>query len=81
MKYRVELEGGDPITVEVNGSVATVDGAAREARLTPIPGTPLYQLELAGRSRTLVAEPRGDGWALVIAGDAVEVSVKVAGEA
>jgi len=73
VKYLVQIEGLAEITVELDGSLATVGGVAREARLTAIPGTPLYQLELAGRSRTLAAEPKGDGWVLVLRGDALVV--------
>jgi acetyl/propionyl-CoA carboxylase alpha subunit len=75
VRYVVAIEGSAPIQVDLGESAPVVDGVVREARLTPIPGTPLFQLELGGRYRTLAAERRSDGWVFVVRGHAVDVEV------
>src|SRR5882762_7810560 len=67
VKYVVTI-GAQTIEVEVGG-------VAREAQLSPLPGTPLYLMLLAGDSWTVAVEP-GEGpgrWALGVVGERVEV--------
>ena len=74
MKYSVRI-GTHTLDVEVDGNRVLVGGVAREAQLSPLPGTPLYLLLLAGDSWTVAVEP-GEGpgrWALGVVGERVEV--------
>jgi 3-methylcrotonyl-CoA carboxylase alpha subunit len=48
---------------------------SREARLTPISGTPLFELALAGRSYTLAAIREDDTWVVLFRGTSVDVRV------
>jgi acetyl/propionyl-CoA carboxylase alpha subunit len=77
VRYVVAIEGVAPVRVDLSESAPVVDGVVREARLTPIPGTPLFQLELGGRHRTLAAERQADGWTFVVRGHAVDVQVRL----
>jgi biotin carboxyl carrier protein len=75
MKYVVLLDG-QTIEVEVNGDRITVDGETHHAALTSIPGTPLRNLLLDGRPRTLSVEALGRGrWALTPRGERWELEV------
>jgi len=74
VKYVVTI-GAQTIEVEVEGARVAVGGVAREAQLSPLPGTPLYLMLLAGDSWTVAVEP-GEGpgrWALGVVGERVEV--------
>jgi pyruvate carboxylase subunit B len=53
VKYLVTIEGHE-VPVEVDGRVVRVAGREVEAHLSPVPGTPLRHLLLAGESLTLV---------------------------
>ena len=75
MKYLVTI-GAQTIEVEVEGARVVVGAVAREAQLSPLPGTPLYHLLLAGDSWTVAVQP-GEGpgrWALGVVGERVEVA-------
>jgi len=81
VKYYVSL-GAQTIEVDVSEGQLVVDGEAVEARLEPMPGTPLYRLHLGEDAWTVAAEQLegedGNGvgrWALVAAGERVEVGV------
>lgn len=83
MKYFVSM--GEPprtVEVEVAGGQVIVDGAAFEAHLAAVPGTPLYHLLLGGESWTVAAQPLEHGeragggrWLLGVVGERVEVEV------
>lgn len=53
MKYLVTIEGRE-VPVEVDGAVVRVAGRELAAHLSPVPGTPLRHLLLAGESLSLV---------------------------
>jgi biotin carboxyl carrier protein len=74
VKYIVTI-GAQTVEVEVEGTRVAVGGVAREAQLSPLPGTPLYHLLLAGDSWTVAVEPGGGPgrWALGVVGERVEV--------
>ena len=74
MKYLVTI-GAQTVEVEVDGTRVTVGGEGLEAQLSPLPGTPLYLLLLAGDSWTVAVQP-GEGpgrWALGVVGERVAV--------
>ena len=79
MRYFVHL-GSRTIEVAVEGGRVVVDGAAFDAHLAAIPGTPLHHLLLAGESWTVAVQPLaglGEGggarWALGAVGERIEV--------
>lgn len=75
MKYHVTLDGRE-IAVEVDGDHVLVDGKRLAATLTTVPGTPIRQLLLDGRSYALPAESLGSGrWALTAGGERRELEV------
>ena len=71
MKYYVTV-GDREFEVTVDGDQVTIDGTQVEARLESVPGTPLKQLTVDGRSRAWPVErlesgrwllaPHGEGW-------------------
>jgi biotin carboxyl carrier protein len=75
MKYVVLLDG-HTVEVEVDGEQISIDGTARRATLTVIPGTPLRQLLLDGRPVTLSVEALGRGrWIVTPKGERWELEV------
>jgi biotin carboxyl carrier protein len=75
MKYIVSILGRE-IEVEVDGEQVTVAGRTRTASLGAVPGTPIRQLLLDGRSEALALEAdRGGRWALTRRGERFEVEV------
>ena len=75
MKYFVAL-GGRTIEVEVDGEQVTVAGRTVTAALSRVPGTPLRQLLVDGRSVALAVDPTGRGrWALTRMGERWEAEV------
>lgn len=74
MKYTVTI-GERSVQVEVGGDRVQVDGRAVEARLTRVPRTPMRQLLLDGRARTLAMVRNDGGWDVQVAGEAWPVSV------
>ncbi len=75
MKYFVAI-GGRTVEVEVDGDRVTVDGRTVVAGLSPVPGTPLRQLLIEGRSLAVAVESTGRGrWALTRRGDRWEAEV------
>lgn len=77
MKYFVAI-GDATVEVEVEGGRVLLDGAALDAELAALPGSPLYHLLLGGASWTVAAQPLdGPGrWVLGVAGERVEVQVR-----
>ena len=75
MKYFVTL-AGRTLEVEVDGDKVTVGGRVVSATLSPVPGIPLRQLLIEGRSVALALdeESRG-GWALTRRGERWEAEV------
>ena len=75
MKYFVTI-AGRTVEVEVDGDQVTVNGRARTAVLTTVPGTPLRQLLVDGRPLGLAVERVGQGrWGLTFVGDRWETEV------
>lgn len=75
MKYFVTL-GGRELEVEVDGDHVVVNGERLPASLTSIPGSPVRQLLLAGRSYAMPIEPAGSGrWRLSVHGEQHEADV------
>lgn len=75
MKYIVSILGRE-IEVEVDGEQVTVAGRTFTASLGAVPGTPIRQLLLDGRSEALALEADGGGrWALTRRGERFEVEV------
>jgi biotin carboxyl carrier protein len=75
MRYFVDL-GAGPVAVDVDGDRVTVDGRTYDATLRALPGTPLRQLMIDGRPRTLSVHSAGRGrWELGFAGELREVEV------
>jgi pyruvate carboxylase subunit B len=73
MKYVVTL-AGRAVAVDVSGDRVTVDGAALEARLAPVPGTPLYHLSVAGQTHAVAVERAEPGrWHLSVDGERLDV--------
>ena len=74
VKYLVTI-GAHTVEVEVDGTRVTLGGEGLQAQLSPLPGTPLYLLLLAGDSWTVAVQP-GEGpgcWALGVVGERVAV--------
>ncbi|HEX5386028.1 MAG TPA: biotin/lipoyl-containing protein [Gemmatimonadales bacterium] len=75
MRYLVEL-GGRQVEVEVDGDRVTVGGEMFVATLSAVAGTPLRQLLIGDRRRTLAVEPVARGrWRLGADGESLEVEV------
>ena len=75
MKYFVTL-AGRTVEVEVDGERVTVDGRTLTASLRPVPGTPLRQLLIAGRSVALAVDGEGRGrWAMTRRGERWDAEV------
>ena len=75
MKYFVSI-GGREVEVEVDGDHVIVGGERMVASLTSIPGSPVRQLLLNGRSLALPVEAAGAGqWAVTVGGERLEVEV------
>jgi pyruvate carboxylase subunit B len=75
MKYFVEV-GGREIQVEVDGDRVIVEGRSCHVALRPVGGTPLRQLLVDGRPRTVAVQPVARGrWLLGAAGERREVEV------
>ena len=75
MKYHVTLAGRS-IEVEVDGDRVTVDGRELTAVLSPVPGIPVRQLIVDGRSVTVAVDPAGRGrWSLTRLGERWDVEV------
>ena len=75
MKYHVTLAGRS-IEVEVDGDRVTVDGKELTAALGAVPGTPVRQLLIEGRSVTVAVDPAGRGhWSLTRRGERWEAEV------
>ena len=74
MKYHVTV-GERRFVVEVAGEHVTIDGAAVEAHLVPVAGTPLRRLVQNGQSRSFALLPTEDGWHVELAGRQWDVAV------
>jgi pyruvate carboxylase subunit B len=75
VKYFVAV-GGRTVEVEVDGDRVTVGGRVLAATLSRVPGTPLRQLLVDGRSVALAVDPAGRGrWALTRRGERWEADV------
>jgi len=74
VKYTVTVEGTE-FTVDLTGGRVVVNGREAKAELHAVPGTPLRQLVLDGRSHTLGLERRDDGWMVVDGGEWTEAAV------
>jgi biotin carboxyl carrier protein len=75
MKYIVSILGRE-IEVEVDGEQVTVSGRTFTASLGAVPGTPIRQFLLDGRSEALALDADGGGrWALTRRGERFEVEV------
>jgi biotin carboxyl carrier protein len=75
VKYFVQVRGRE-FVVDIEGDGVWVDGAAVPAALEPLPGTPLRQLRIGGRTLVFSVEPTGRGsWELGSRGERWEASV------
>jgi biotin carboxyl carrier protein len=75
MKYHVTL-AGRTVEVEVDGDQVSVGGRVVTATLSTLPGTPLRQLLVGGRSIAVAVDPAGRGlWALTRRGERWEAEV------
>ena len=75
MKYHVTL-AGRTVVVDVDGDRVTVEGKELTATLSSVPGTPLRQLLVGGRSVTVAVDPAGSGrWALTRRGERWEAEI------
>jgi biotin carboxyl carrier protein len=75
MKYFVAL-AGRTVEVEVEGDQVRVDGRTVTASLSSVPGTPLRQLLVGGRSVALAVDAEGRGrWGLTRHGERWEAEV------
>jgi pyruvate carboxylase subunit B len=75
VKYLVTIEGRE-FAIEVDGGVVRVAGREVEAHLSPVPGTPLRHLLLAGESLTLVvSRPEPSRWEVWLHGSRYAVDV------
>ena len=76
MKYFVRIADlPETVEVEVEGDRVRVAGAPSEVHLAAVPGTPLYNLLIAGESWTVAVQP-GDGtgrWTLGVVGERIDV--------
>lgn len=69
MNYAVTI-AGRTVEIAVDGDQVTIDRQVHRAELVEIPGTPMRQLLLDGRSVALPILPAGRGeWELSLAGD------------
>ena len=75
MKYHVALHGRE-IEVVVDGHDVTIDGRTVRAALEPVPGTPLRQLVVDGRTLALPMTAEGRGrWLVTLHGERLGVEV------
>jgi biotin carboxyl carrier protein len=75
VRYIVSVLGRE-IEVEVDGEQVTVDGRTHVATLSRVPGTPVRQLLLDGRSEALAVEGGGGGrWTVTRRGERCEIEV------
>jgi pyruvate carboxylase subunit B len=75
VRYIVSVLGRE-IEIEVDGEQVTVAGRTHIATLGTIPGTPIRQLLLDGRSESVAVEQGGGGrWAITRVGERWEVEV------
>ena len=75
MKYHVTVHGRE-IEVVVDGHDVTIDGRSRRAVLEALPGTPLRQLVIDGRTLTLPMTSAGHGrWLITLHGERTAVEV------
>jgi biotin carboxyl carrier protein len=75
VRYFVSV-GGRTVEVEVDGDRVTVGGQVLTAGLSRVPGTPLRQLLVDGRSVALAADPAGRGrWTLTRRGERWDAEV------
>lgn len=75
MKYYVRVNGRE-MEVALEGDQVTVGGRTVSASLEAVPGSPLRQLVIDGRSFALPVEPRGRGeWTVSPQGERFEVEV------
>jgi len=75
MKYIVTVLGHE-IEVEVDGEQVTVGGRTHAATLSRVPGTPVRQLLLDGRSEAVAVEAAGGGrWTITRRGERCEIEV------
>jgi pyruvate carboxylase subunit B len=73
VKYIVTVAGRE-LEVEVDGERVTLGGRSRTASLRAIPGTPLRQLVVDGRSTTLAVHGAGRGlWTIGLRGERWEL--------
>lgn len=73
MKYLVAL-GGQTVEVEVDGDQVRVAGRVLRAHASQVPGTPLWRLDLDGRTVVLPLERLEAGqWTALVQGAVVEV--------
>ena len=73
MKYVVDVNG-ERITVDLDGTIATVDGQGHEVSLTHVPGTPVQLVRIGTQVHRVVAR-RGQSrgrWQLDVDGTRVE---------
>lgn len=68
MRYTVTV-AGTTFEVEVRGDTVSVGGEEHAATLSAVPATPLRQLILGLRSRTLAVTRNGEGWVVEWGGD------------
>jgi len=75
MKYFVTVNGRE-LEVDIDGDTITVDGRSVSARLDRVPGTPLRQLTLDGRTVQWPVERMGPGrWRVAPHGETLEAEV------
>jgi pyruvate carboxylase subunit B len=73
MKYLVTI-GTRTVEVGVDGERVTVNGRVVTARAAPVPGTPLWRLEIDGRTVTLPLQRQDAGqWTALVHGGVVEI--------
>ncbi len=75
MKHIVSVLGRE-VEADVDGEQVTVAGQTHTASLTVVPGTPVRQLLLDGRSEALAVEAAGGGrWTVTRRGERFDVEV------
>jgi pyruvate carboxylase subunit B len=74
MKYFVVIDGQEQ-EIEVEGNQVRIGDQTVEAVLSPVPGTPLRHLLVAGRSVTLAVEGGRGHWQVAFHGDRRELEV------
>lgn len=73
MKYVVTVAGRD-IEVGVDGDQVTVGGRTHRVHAEPVPGSPLWRLDVDGASASRAVEALGRGrWAITEGGERFEV--------